>query len=237
MLSPHFIYIADVYCPWCYAFAPTINRIIDEHPDIPVHVYGGSLVSQPMDLQELGAEDPGLAEFWREVEQTSGRNLNGALAALANGKSVRVYSPGADMILCALKKLAPGHELEQLILLEDMFYAQGQDLFDTPALEQIARNWDLDVNTLADTVNSDENQRDTRQALDESIELMNGINSYPTFLLARGDRLDAVSRGYVHYETVAQRLVDAMQDLGVETSQDNYCTWHGGCSFRGRKNR
>lgn len=235
MNSTHFIYIADVYCPWCYAFAPIIKRIIDEHPDIPVHVYGGSLMSQPADIRELGADDPGLAQFWQEVEQTSGRDLSGALAALNSGKCVRIYSPGADMILTALKNLAPGHELEQLLLLEDMFYAQGQDIFSRSATEQIALRWNLDPALLLKTIESPENKAATEQALDDSVKLMNGINSYPTFFLQRGDKRDAVSRGYVHYETVAQRLKDAMQDLGVNTSDDNYCAWHGACSLRGKK--
>lgn len=237
MNSTHFIYIADVYCPWCYAFGPVMKRIADEHPDIPVLAYGGSLVSQPENLRDMGAEDPGLAQFWREVEQASGRNLGGALDALANGRSVRLYSPGADMILAALKKLAPNHELEQLLLLEDMFYAQGMDLFDEDAVEQIARRWNLEPQTLADAINSPENERETERALSEAGEIMGEINSYPSVFLVRNGRRDAVSRGFVHYETVDSRLGDAMRDLGVDTAQDKYCSWHGGCSLRGGRRK
>lgn len=237
MNSTHFIYIADVYCPWCYAFGPIMKRLADEHPDIPVMAYGGSLVSEPSNLREMGLEDPGLAQFWREVEQTSGRDLGGALAALRDGYPVRVYSPGADMILESLKKLSPGHDLEQLLCLEDMFYAQGLDLFDDSSIERIARRWRLDPQTLADTVNSGDIERATGGVLAQDSRLMGEITSYPSVLLARNGKVDAVSRGYVHYETVAQRLEDAMRDLGVETGQDLYCSWHGGCSLGGGRKK
>lgn len=232
MSAARFIYIADVYCPWCYSFGPIMKRLSGEHPEFPVTAYGGNLMSEDTDLMRVAAQDPGLAQFWTEVEHTSGRSLAGALTALEEGRAVRIYSPGADMILQALKTLAPGHDLEQLLLLEDMFYARGADLFSLPALEQMAGHWNLDTNRLVKLINSTENQEATERAYEETRELMNGIDSYPTLLLARGNHIDAVSRGYVHYETVAQRLEDAMRDLGVETAHDEYCTSHGGCSFR-----
>ena len=44
-------------------------------------------------------------------------------------------------------------------------------------------------------------------------------------------RYDAVSRGFVHYETVAARLADAMRDLGVPLEESVFCSRHNGCSL------
>ena len=52
MNTPYFVYIADVYCPWCYAFAPVMQMLAAGHPDIPVRVLGGNLISEPITLAE-----------------------------------------------------------------------------------------------------------------------------------------------------------------------------------------
>ena len=40
----HFLYLSDVFCPWCYGFAPVMQRLAAEHPDLPVRVDRKSVV-------------------------------------------------------------------------------------------------------------------------------------------------------------------------------------------------
>lgn len=51
----HFLYLSDVFCPWCYGFAPVMQRLAAEHPDLPVRVLGGDLVGQATTLTEMKA--------------------------------------------------------------------------------------------------------------------------------------------------------------------------------------
>lgn len=235
MTEAHFVYIADVYCPWCYGFAPIMKKIAAEHPQLPVRVLGGNLMSHDTDLMSYAAQDQGLYDFWNQVEKTTGRTLAGALVALRKGEPISMYSPGADLILTALKHLAPGHALEQFFFMEDMFYARGQDYFTADGLSLIAQSWKVDKQALRESCNTAENEAETEADLELAAKLMGEITAYPSLLLVRGDKVDAVSRGYVHYETVAQRLKDAMQDLGLADIQPGeMCSWHGNCAF-GRK--
>lgn len=231
MPSTHFIYIADVFCPWCYAFAPVMKKLADENPDIPVQVVGGNLISRPITLIQDADQSPGLVDFWREVERTSGRSLEGAINAVRSRRDVRLYSPGADEILAVLKKMAPGHELEQLFELEDMFYGQGRDMFTDVALSEIAEHWKIDPDNFESALDEPAALAATETNLQMAAELMGEIGSYPSVLLVRGDKYDAVSRGYVHYETVVARLEDAMRDLGVPLEESHFCTLHNGCSL------
>lgn len=238
MSDAKIIYIADVYCPWCYGFGPLMRRLSQEHPEIPVTVYGGDLMSKPVDMADLAVMEPGEEKFWTEVEETTGRSLQGAIDALDNRKHMRLYSPGADAILIALKELAPGHELEQMLMLEDMFYGQGMDLFGSEALEFMARRWNISARDIAERKNSPEMQPKVEENLATAAALMGEIGAYPSIFLVRGNRRDAVSRGFVRYATVARRMQDAMEDLGLEDiDPQGSCTWHGNCSFsRKRKN-
>lgn len=232
MATAHFVYIADVYCPWCYGFAPVMQKIAKEFPQFPVNVIGGNLVSRPITLQEDAAASPGLTEFWHEVENTTGRSLAGAINAVETGKEVRMFSPAADEILVALKKMAPGHELEQLVELEDMFYGQGLDLFTPASLESIASRWNIKEPTFENVLNQEATAQATEQALVEASQLMGEITSYPSVLLVRGNKVDAVSRGFVHYETVYSRLQNALADLGISVPEHGvYCSRHGGCTL------
>lgn len=232
MSNAKIIYIADVYCPWCYGFGPLMHRLSQEHPEFPVTVYGGNLMSQPVDLANLAVMEPGEEKFWTEVEKTTGRSLQGAIDALENRKHMRLYSPGADAILIALKELAPGNELEQVLMLEDIFYGQGMDLFGDEALEQMARRWNVSAQAIADKTNAPEMQRKVEENLATAAALMGEIGAYPSIFLVRGNRRDAVSRGFVRYATVDQRMQDAMQDLALEDiNPQGSCTWHDNCNF------
>lgn len=236
MNAMHFVYIADVYCPWCYAFAPIMQRLSAEHPDIPVHALGGNLISKTITLAEDAAQSPGLTDFWREVEHTSGRSLASAIAAVNEGRQIRLSSPTADLVLTALKTLAPGHELDQLVALEDIFYGQGQDIFTDESLASLARRWRISPAALKESMQSPATEKASRAAQAEAAELMGEIGAYPSVFLVRGSKRDAVSRGYVHYETVASRLDDALRDLGADMTPGLTCSWHGGCTV-GRHRR
>lgn len=231
MANAKFIYIADVYCPWCFAFGPIMKRLAEEHPDFEVNVYGGNLMSQPTSLNDLSKKDPGLIEFWRQVETASGRSLAGAIEAVREQKNIELSSPKADIILEALKSLAPGHTLDQLLALEDVFYAKGQNLFDPAALSDLATRWNLKPEKLQTAVNSQQIKKIAASAYEDALRLMNGIDSYPTLLLQKDSKVDAVSRGFVHYETVAARLENAMLDLGLEEQPDKQCSWHAACTI------
>ena len=230
MNETHFVYIADVYCPWCYAFAPIMQRLAAEHPDILVHVLGGNLISEAITLAKDAANSPGLTDFWREVEHTSGRSLAGAIAAVEQGRDIRMSSPGADLVLTALKTLAPGHELDQMVALEEVFYGQGHDRFTDETLASLAHRWGIAPDALMDAVQSTAVEEAAQAAHAKAAALMGEIGAYPSVFLVRGEQRDAVSRGYVHYETAASRLEDAMRDLGVDMEPGESCSWHGGCT-------
>lgn len=229
MSNPHFVYIADVYCPWCYGFGPVMARMAREHPAFPVHVIGGNLISKPLTLKEDARQSPNLVDFWHEVERMTGQSLEGAIEAVQTERDVRLYSPGADEIFTVMKAFSPGHELEQFRYLEDMFYRQGRDIFTEDALKDIAGRWNLDVGKFESALDEPRALRATEQNLKTASELMGEITSYPSVLLAAEGQIQAVSRGFVHYETVNARLEDVLRDMGIN-SAPVHCSRQNGCT-------
>lgn len=236
MNGTHFIYLADIFCPWCYGFGPIMKKLAEEHPDIPVRVVGGNLISQPMTLAQDMAANPGLVEFWHSVEKTVGRPLTGAIGAAQEGREVRMYSPGADEILVTLNRMAPGHELDQLLYLEDLFYLRGVDMFAPEALEDIAAHWGIPAARLENALDTEAALAATRRNLAEASRLLGEVGSYPSVFLAKENDIYAVSRGFVRYETVASRLADVMRDMDIEPGEHEGCSFAEDCSAgKGRK--
>lgn len=225
-----FIYIADVFCPWCFGFGPIMKRIAQENPEIPVRVVGGNLISRPITLAEDVASNPGLVDFWREVEQTVGISLEGAINAALADKPVRMYSPGADEILVELRSFAPGKDLEQLLYLENIFYGLGEDMFSQAWLERIAEYWSIPATRFENALDSEAAFAATKRNLEQAGQLMGEIGSYPSVLLQKGAKIYAVSRGYVHYETVEARLASALRDLDIEPVAHRGCSLADGCT-------
>lgn len=216
MSSAKIIYFADVYCPWCYSFAPSVLRLAREYADIPVHVVGGSLIAQPTSLLWLRMREPGLGQFWSGVQEQSGRSFAGILADLAGQKDVRMDSIGADALFIALSNLAPGHELEQFTELEDMFFEKGLDLFAEETVAALAGQWQVSEEKLS-TMAADAGLRDEAEREIEAVtQMLGGSVAFPTVFLMRGDSGETASQGYVPYETVAARMADAVNDLHLE---------------------
>lgn len=224
-MNTRFIYMADVFCPWCYGFGPIMKRIAQENPEIPVNVVGGNLVSRPITLADDLNANPDLVDFWKSVEKTVGRPLTGAINAALERKAIRIYSPGADEILVTLREFAPGHELDQLLYLEDLFYLKGEDMFTQEALKEIAAQWKISAGKFDSALDSQVALDTTRRNLAEASELLGEAGSYPSLFLVKGEDVYSVSQGFVHYETVASRLSGIMNDSGAEPVA------HLGCSF------
>lgn len=231
MQSAKMVYIADVFCPWCFSFAPIMKRIAAENPRLPVKVYGGNLVSRPITLQEDVQNSPGLVDFWHQVEQVSGRSLAGAIQAVETGKDVLLYSPGADEILAVLDEAAPGHELEQFFMLEDLFYGEGQNLFAEETIARIAKTWNLDPAKFERALNQPAALKATEKNLQQASAVMGEITTYPSLFLVYNGKIQAVSRGFVPYETVDGRLKSSMRALGLDTSATYNCSNSGACTL------
>lgn len=140
------LYITDVFCPWCYGFAPVMARLAAEHPELPVRVLGGDLVDEPCSLTTMLEEHPSLPAFFARLQETTGQpteRFRSLLeqAAAGTGPDLRMHSPAMNLPLAALRHLAPGHELEQMEAFQLAFYGQGRDVMDPAECAAIAARW------------------------------------------------------------------------------------------------
>ena len=142
----NFLYLTDVFCPWCYGFAPVMRRLAAEHPELPVRVLGGNLMAEPQTLTGMLEEYPTIREFFVRLQETTGQTteqfrLALEQAAAGTGPDLLMHSPAMNLPLAALRQLSPGHQLEQMEAFQMAFYAQGRDVMAAGEQEAIAAAW------------------------------------------------------------------------------------------------
>lgn len=224
-----FLLITDVFCPWCYGFAPVMRRLLASY-GFPVRVLCGNLVDEPMQSAVMG--DPKGLAFFRRLVETTGRPVgDGLYNILRKENSILMDSTKAAILLRALKKLAPGAALEQMEAFQDAFYAEGHDVLSADVQTAVAARWGVDAHALAEAMASPSVAADAQKDMDEAEEILGDFVVYPT-LYVRDDSgtLHAVARGYAPYETVVEKI-DAALSSGQEAAVSaNACGPDGCCS-------
>lgn len=203
----YFLYISDVFCPWCYGFAPIMRRLAAEYPGLPMRVLGGTLVEEPTTLDEMAKNHPTLRACFERLASTTGQAVGEAfLKRLEAGKGgLRMHSPEMAVPLAALKDAAPERALELMEAFQTAFYKDGRDVLDPAVQRDVAEGVapGLFDRAARDPAAPERAERESAEALD----LMGEFVVYPTlWLVEDGGERRLLSRGYSAYETVAARL-------------------------------
>lgn len=221
----HFLYISDVFCPWCYGFAPVLRRLAAENPQWPVRVLCGTLVEEPTTVRDMAARHPTLRAFFERLAATTGQAVGEAfLRRMEPGEEdLPLYSPEMALPLTALRRLNPARALETMEAFQTAFYRDGRNVLDPAVQREIAAGVDPDALTraLLDPAVAEEAERESEEAL----ELLGDFVVYPTLWLVDGEDRLLLSRGYSDYAAVASRLASRRAGEGSA----NACGLDGTC--------
>lgn len=227
-----FIYVTDVFCPWCFGFAPVMRRLVALY-SFPVRVLCGNLVDEPARTASMGT--PRLRAFFQRLSDTTGRTLGPDFFRLLDEEgSVVMDSSRSARLMAALKKLAPGHALEQMEAFQDAFYKEGRDVLSLEVQADVAARWGVKAAELEEFLASSAVQEKARREMDEAEEILGDFVVYPTLFVKTDDgALHAVARGYAPFEDVQAKIEDALatgsslNDVSTEA-----CGLDGTCCVR-----
>lgn len=206
---PSFIYITDVFCPWCFGFAPVMERLVAHH-GFPVRVLCGNLVDTPEQTSSMGT--PRLRAFFQRLSDTTGRTLGeGFFRLLSEEGSVVMDSSRSALLLASLKKLAPGHALEQMEAFQNAFYEDGRDVLNLDVQADVAARWGVSLEALKQASASEAVQDKAKKEMDEAEDILGDFVVYPTLFVKTDDgELHAVARGFAPFEDVEAKIEAAL---------------------------
>ena len=224
-----FIYITDVFCPWCFGFAPVMKKLADEYR-FPVRVLCGNLVDEPSATSKMGS--PRLLAFFERLCDTTGREIgDGFFEMLKPENSVTMDSTRSALLMAALKKLAPGSSLEQMETFQEVFYTEGRDVLDIAVQADVAAMWGVSADDLAQAFETEAVQEKAQKEMDEAEDILGDFVVYPSlFVKADDGTVHAVARGYAPYEEVKAKIEAALSAGEASTAVSAHaCGLDGSC--------
>lgn len=205
-----YLYITDVYCPWCYAFGLVFDKVLARYP-MPVSVLCGELVSPGYTIDDMVMEMPNIRAFFKRLQDTAGRGVGKAyLDLLEPGKgSMSMDSRAMSVPVAALRRLDPGREREQIEALQKAFYQDGQDVLD-PYVQ--AKACGVDEEALILECSKKEVQEQAEKDRQRAVDILGDFVIYPTLFLERdsGERV-LLARSFTDLGTVLTRLEKALE--------------------------
>ena len=206
-----------------------MQRLAAEHPELPVRVLGGDLMDEPTTLAEMKVHSPNIRDFFIRLAKTTGRPVDGFLATLDAERPLRMYSPDMAVLLAALKRLAPGHELAQIETLQQILYGAGRDVFSAEVREEMAARWQVDPVQLERAQAVPAVREEAGKERREVAALMGEFKLYPTLYLVKDGERRLLARGYASYASVSARLAAALSGNSDSFVAGGACSLDGAC--------
>lgn len=193
-MTLRFIFLADPMCSWCWGFAPTVSRIRETFPEIPVRLVMGGLypgVTKPM--KPHAKEE--VRKHWEHVNEASGQPFDYGFF----DRETFVYdTEPASRALITAKKLGTDRPLEFLETLQGAFYRDNRDVTDTTVLADIAAEFGLDRERFLETFASENAREMTERDFAFSRQL--GIHGFPSLLGYDEERYRLLAMGYQEWD-------------------------------------
>ncbi len=220
------VYVGDPMCSWCWGFAPTLQRLVDEHA-IPLRIVVGGLRPGPSAETLGGGMRDMLRTHWEHVHEASGQPFD--FAALADRPDEWLYDtelPARAVV--TMRRLAPLQELAFFVRLQRAFYAGGVDITDPEVYPELLEPFAPDRSEFVDVLASPWSQEmawnDFRWAQERR------IRGFPTTLLRTGDRLRVLAVGYRPFPEVDAVLHAALERFApYDPAAAAVCDVDGAC--------
>jgi len=192
-------YVLDPMCSWCYAFAPTWNKLLKQL-DSSLHVeyvYGGlaphSNEPMPQNMQEM------LQNTWKDIEQRVGTHFNYDFWSTCKPRRSTYLACQA----CVSARLQ-GKEYEMIQEIQKAYYQNASNPSDRDTLEIAASNINLNIDKFSHALESDEIINLFKKDLHKRRELR--VNGFPSLVLQIKDSYFKIAIDYKNHETILKQI-------------------------------
>ena len=136
----HLVYFADPMCSWCWGFAPAMEAVGAQHPELPVRLVMGGLRPFTAGAMDAAAKAR-TRSHWQHVEAASGQPFD--FAFFEREGFIYDTEPAARAVVAA-RRLAPEAAFPLYHRIQRAFYAGNRDVTDAGVLSELAAEGGLD---------------------------------------------------------------------------------------------
>ncbi len=216
----HFLYISDVFCPWCYGFSKNIAKIKKKFA-LPFEVYAGALVEPAVDLEARVKQSPNVQAFIDKLYAATGVKISDDYMNMlfsGNAKNIFMDSKKASRLFYVLKHFKPEFALEIMEFLQFRFYNLGKDIFAEDTVHSFAETFAVSSVNIFKYLHDEQSEIASHEETEKGFDILGEIVLYPTLYYVENGVNHFISRGYVNYEDCEKAIFAAMR--ATENNQD-----------------
>lgn len=173
-------YIFDAYCGWCWGLSGALGQYAQEEGDnVQIEVLSGGLFSG--DRAAALGDFSHIPEANQRISQLTGAEFGEPYQAELEKGTLFIDSDDASRGLVALKRVAPGRDVELAHALQSAFYLEGLSLSEDATYSYIAQELGLNSEEVLQALKDPETAELAAKERAYTKEL--GVNSYPTLLV------------------------------------------------------
>ncbi|MGD9828844.1 MAG: DsbA family protein [Hyphomicrobiaceae bacterium] len=209
--GPHFLYVADPMCSWCYGFSPVIAALAQQFAGrLPVRVVMGGL--RAGNTHPMRAEDKEkIRGAWTRVSAASGQPFD--FAFFKREGFVYDTEPACRAVV-TMRLRAPDKALAFLASVSRAFYAENRDVTQAGVLAEIAASHGEDAADFEQALLSAEARNTTFR--DFLTAQQAGISGFPCLLVGPSNGAYAlVSNGYRPLDGLPEALEAWLTQQGL----------------------
>lgn len=214
------VYHTDPMCSWCYGFAPVVEKIIEDYPEITLEILTGGYSPNN---KEIFSEEykQMLHRVWASINLVSGQPFNFSFR-FATDNFCYDTEP-SSRALVVVQELKPELDFEFLKLMQKSFYAEGKDITNEKILKGLAEEIGVDPPAFESKFHSEKIIIKTHQGFMHSRQL--GVQGFPTLLGEKDGELAVLTNGFRPYKDL-KPIIDSWirnNKQGPKITQNQNC--------------
>lgn len=192
MSAPHFLYVADPMCSWCYGFSPVMMELARRFEGrLPVRVMVGGL--RAGNTRAMRQEDKDyIRNAWTRVAAATGQPFDHAFFE----REGFVYdTEPACRAVVTVRAMRPEHALAFMGRISRAFYGENRDMTATEEIVAVAGESGLDADDFRSRFLSADVRNDTFRDFLAAQEM--GVSGFPCLVAgSEGGGYALVTNGY-----------------------------------------
>ena len=199
-------YVIDPMCSWCYAFAPTWQKIIENLPSNikVVYVQGGlapiSNETMSNDMQNM------LQGVWKQIHNSVGTEFNFDFWTKCTPRR-STYLSCQDAIAARVQ----GKEYEMISAIQQQYYLNAKNPSNRDTLEEAAKMIEIDTKKFCKDLESDKIMLKLQE--DFKIKDKIKVNSFPSLIFKYKNNYFPIKIEYNHYESMLEHINDLNDNI------------------------
>lgn len=200
------IYVYDALCGWCYGFSPVIRQLHENYNQtLDFEILSGGMITGER-IGPVSDMADYISQAYLEVENRTGIKFGEEfIKKTLNRDDVIFTSVTPAIALSAFKTLLPQKAFQFASSIHEAIYFQGLSPDDQFMYGSLAAGYGIEPQSFTSMMNDANIKLQAEAEFRRSKEL--GVSGFPTTIYedASGNRT-IISRGYVNYEQLVQRL-------------------------------